>query len=201
MTSTAEPDLEVHGEFWLPGTDDKKVPGILTFSAEEGGSLKLIGSFTEVNLLFEEAPARDYSRILGRDDKAGYTLDGCLRTRETQTLGRGARQNFYVGQVVKDVWFDKDEAIEAEMVDVEIDHLLAWTKISGITNQWTTEDELGGKGRLGPPKSWPAGKGTSWPTAGTSPPASSRRSRQRTAEVHDNAMKAVVVRLRHEAVS
>ncbi|MEV1116133.1 HEPN domain-containing protein [Actinosynnema sp. NPDC049800] len=145
MTSAAEPDLEVHGEFWLPGAEDKKVPGILTFSSAEGGSLKLIGSFTEENLFFEKARTRDYSRILGEDDKNRYTLDGCLRVDERQTWGRGGRQGFSVGQVVKDAWFDKDQAIEAEMVDVEIDYLLTWTKISGITNQWTTENEHGGK--------------------------------------------------------
>lgn len=144
MGTAAEPDLEVHGEFWLPGADDKKVPGILTFSTEEGGSLKLFGSFTQEDLHSDEARTKDYSRILGEDDKTGYTLDSCLRTRERQTLGRGARQSFYVGQVIKDVWFARDEAIEAEMVDVEIDHLLTWTKITGITNEWTTDQEHGG---------------------------------------------------------
>jgi hypothetical protein len=44
MTQPVEPDLEVHGEFWLPGADDKKVPGNLTFSTTEGGSLKLRGN-------------------------------------------------------------------------------------------------------------------------------------------------------------
>ncbi|ROP38980.1 HEPN domain-containing protein [Saccharothrix texasensis] len=144
MTLAAEPDLEVHGEFWLPGADDKKVPGTLTFSAEEGGSLKLIGSFTEWHQFFGKAQAKDYSRILGEDDKTKYTLDGCLRTRERQTLGGGARQSFYVGQVVKDAWFDKDEAIEAEMVDVEIDHPLRWTGISGLSEQGTFSEAAGG---------------------------------------------------------
>ncbi|WP_367133274.1 HEPN domain-containing protein [Saccharothrix sp. HUAS TT1] len=144
MSTPAESNLEVHGEFWLPGADDKKVPGTLTFSAEEGGSLKLIGSFTEWHQFFGKAQAKDYSRILGEDDKTKYTLDGCLRTRERQTLGGGARQSFSVGQVVKDAWFDKDEAIEAEMVDVEIDHLLGWMGISGLSEQGTFSEAAGG---------------------------------------------------------
>ncbi|MEV8440452.1 hypothetical protein AB0425_23985 [Actinosynnema sp. NPDC051121] len=146
MTSATELDLEVHGEFWLPGAEDKKVPGSLTFSSEGGGSLKLIGSFTEGHLLFEESRTKDYSRILGQDDKTGYTLDGCLRTRERQTFGGGARQSFYVGQVIKDIWFDKDEAIEAEMVDIELDYLLAWTKISGISQEMTFDEATGDMG-------------------------------------------------------
>lgn len=144
MTPNAEPDLEVHGEFWLPGTDDKKVPGILTFSTAEGGSLRLIGSFTEGFMRIKGSRTKDYSRILGQDDKTAYTLDGCQRTRERQTLGGGARQSFYVGQVIKDAWFGKDEAIEAEMVDVEITHLLPWTNISGLSEQGTFSEAAGG---------------------------------------------------------
>lgn len=41
-------EFEAGGFWWLPGREDRKVPGILTFDQERGGRLTLIGALMEV---------------------------------------------------------------------------------------------------------------------------------------------------------
>ena len=90
-------NLEVRGQWWLPGRADRKIPGILTFSPEDGAELSLFGSlrgmFEEGERTEKEGTVRlsitqaalersgSYPRLHGDGGGTAYTLQDCLRVR------------------------------------------------------------------------------------------------------------------------
>ena len=58
------------GYFWLPDRPDQRVPGRLTFSSTDGGSLSLIGELA--------GRRTELTRVLGEAEGVGYTLEDCL---------------------------------------------------------------------------------------------------------------------------
>ena len=58
------------GYFWLPDRPAERVPGRLTFSTADGGSLSLIGELA--------AKEVELSRVLGEAEGNSYTLEDCL---------------------------------------------------------------------------------------------------------------------------
>lgn len=135
--------LDVHGQFWLPDHEDHQVAGVLTFRPDDGGQLALIGSLDlEAELL--NASSKDYSRILGADEKHLYTLDGCLRTRSTINFrGFGSRQGFYVGRIIRGYALAKDQAVMVDGLAVWMANLIDWVRIDGLSERSFSDDPHG----------------------------------------------------------
>jgi hypothetical protein len=128
--------LNFAGQFWLPGKPEIHIPGTFTFNQSGGGNLSLLGSFRELQELFTNVDPHDYRRIIGDDRGDIYTLDNCLRTNQSFKNGE-LRQDFRIGRVIKDVEYEENEEIVVDQLVIEIDHLLEWSRISGIELQVT----------------------------------------------------------------
>lgn len=126
-------EFEVQGEFWLPGHDDRRVAGVLTFGSRVGGKLALIGSLETKSELLRNA-SRDHRRILGDDGKDLYTLDDCFRTNSAMIGTELARrETYYVGRIIKGAYgFEKDEPVNVDGVVVRMANLLDWVRIDGV---------------------------------------------------------------------
>lgn len=138
MTSES---LEADGEFWLPAEPDVKVPGILTFSQDGGGSLSLIGSLSDYPGKRKRRGTAT-SRILGTSINRRYTLDGCFSSSQ-RTVGRNSRERFHVNRIVEGVHYDADEAVEVDGLVLNYSNLLNWTSLSGVEISMKFEEVSG----------------------------------------------------------
>jgi hypothetical protein len=106
-------NLEVRGQWWLPGRVDRKVPGILSFSPEDGADLSLFcslrsiceeGERTEkegtVRLSITQSAVErsgSYPRLHGDGGGTPYTLQDCLRVRSSKTIVSGQGSETHTG--------------------------------------------------------------------------------------------------------
>ncbi len=146
-------DFKVQGEWWLPGRADRKVPGILTFSPEDGAELSLIGSLRS---MFEEGERSEkdgvvqiamtqaalersgtYSRLHGDGGGTAYTLQDCLRVRSSNRTfpGQGS-ETIRVTRILRGAFFEEDEALEATGISFGLTHLVDWIGETGISEEW-----------------------------------------------------------------
>ena len=89
------------GHWWLPGKEDTKVPGVLTFDTETDGTLSLIGALSHWTEHADSVPlpgggvrldrtremeerAGSYPRIYGGVGQTAVTLDDCFQTHMTE---------------------------------------------------------------------------------------------------------------------
>jgi hypothetical protein len=150
-------EFEVRGQWWLPGRDDRRVPGILTFSPEEGAELTLFGSLRSI---FEEGEhtekdgtvrisitqaalerSGNYPRLHGDGGGTAYTLQDCLRVRSSSTIvpGQGS-ETIRVTRILKGALFEKDEALEGTGISFGLTNLVDWIGETGISEEWREAD-------------------------------------------------------------
>lgn len=154
MGTVSKDHLEVRGQWWLPASPGRKVPGTLTFSPARGGELTLIGAlrtmFEEgerttnggtVTITMTEAAmdaSGQYGRILGEAANDVYTLDDCFRVHSTNRLfGGNPTETIRVNRVFKGAIFQPDEPLEATAVSFSTEHLASWIMESGLSEAWT----------------------------------------------------------------
>ncbi len=120
------------GYFWLPGNEDKKIPGTLTIS--DGGDIEL-----EVVGLFDESikglnGEDDLNRIIGHVEKDGLvTLDNCFYRKKNYAFGGIAKSLIHVNQALSGVAYEQDEKVTFHTVSFSIEGLNEWVGISGIS--------------------------------------------------------------------
>ncbi|SDU15434.1 hypothetical protein SAMN05216296_2091 [Pseudomonas pohangensis] len=140
------------GYFWLPGNEDKKIPGTLTIS--DGGDIEL-----EVVGLFDESikglnGEDDLNRIIGHVEKDGFvTLDNCFYKKKNYAFFGIAKSLIHVNQALSGVAYEQDEKVTFHTVSFSIEGLNEWVGISGIsvaygddyrtaTINYTPQDEI-----------------------------------------------------------
>lgn len=140
--------LEFDGHFWLPGQPDEKIAGILKFSPDSGGELRLIGGFETLDKLMRGVVVNT-KRIIGRDAKKLYTLDNCLRTLGSVNLSGpdSAREIFHVGTVVEGVQYECDEPLECDRITILLDNLIYWLGRTGV-KETMRFSEVDGKNKV-----------------------------------------------------
>lgn len=153
-------ELEAGGFWWLPGREDRMVPGILTFDQERGGRLTLIGALMEVeevaaitvdggNTIMtigeeEFEAAGTYDRILGEADGKLYTLEDCFETHRSGDLFTGTtRQVVRVNRIYQGMHFNEGEVPGGNRVTIDLDWLAHWTGRTGITGNMHFNSEPG----------------------------------------------------------
>ena len=130
-TSEQSDQFEVQGYFWLPSDPDNRIAGILKFDRTAGGSLSLIGSFSDPKQMFDDE-TRTTSRILGSTEKKDYTLDDCITIRGSlQLFGGVGRQDLRVGRIIEAAVYEEDEPVTADSLYVDYTYLLNWTQFPG----------------------------------------------------------------------
>jgi hypothetical protein len=107
--------IDSGGEWWLPQDVEKKLSGWLTFTAEAGAQLRLVGSFSNLRdegirgangslFMTEDSldAAGSYPRILGQIGSQAVTLEGCFRTNlNRQLFGGLPAETIHVDQIYR----------------------------------------------------------------------------------------------------
>lgn len=89
---------EWSGHWWLPGDSDRKVPGVLRYSPDDGLTLSLIGAF-EDRIISRPVPgvtlvhdgSRTWDVIHGAAEQREITLLGCVPSSSKRTPGARVR--------------------------------------------------------------------------------------------------------------
>jgi ApeA-like protein len=140
---------EQTGWWWLPGREDRKIPGVLTFDPERGGKLTLIGGLVEVEEVAtavtrngetsiaigedEIEAAGTYDRILGIADCKPVTLEQCIEIRRSGGMfAETTKQIIRVGRILHGAQFES-AGTGGDGLQVGLDWLTEWTQRSGIT--------------------------------------------------------------------
>jgi hypothetical protein len=153
-------DFEVQGEWWLPGRPERKVPGILTFSLQNGAELSLLGSLRS---LLEEGERSEkdgvvrismtqaslersghYPRLNGAAAGNPYTLEDCFRIRASNRIlpGQGS-ETIRVTRILRGAIFEEDEALEATGISFGLIHLVDWIGETTISEEWNWQEDGG----------------------------------------------------------
>jgi hypothetical protein len=151
-------DFEVRGEWWLPGRVERKVPGILTFSLQNGAELSLLGSLRSI-LEEGERSEKDgvvrvsmtqaalgrsghYPRIHGAVGNDPYTLEDCFRIRASNRIlpGQGS-ETIRVTRILRGAFFEEDEALEATGISFGLTHLVDWIGETAISEEWNWRED------------------------------------------------------------
>ena len=119
------------GFFWLPGQEDKKIPGVL--SINDGGKveLEIVGHFTdEVEVL---TGSDHIERIVGFVENDSFvTLTECIYSSKSISFGGISKSKIHV----RHAFFNKtrtiNEPIEFDSFSFEVDCLDEWVNITGI---------------------------------------------------------------------
>ncbi|PSV17153.1 hypothetical protein C0W59_03360 [Photobacterium kishitanii] len=125
------------GYFWLPGQEDKKIPGILTI--KDGGNIELeiVGL---IDNSIEALNGNDnLSRIIGHVEKDGLvTLDDCFYTKKNISFGSISKSKLHVHKVLSGVAYDESDILTFNTLSFSVDCLDEWVGISGINvnNDW-----------------------------------------------------------------
>lgn len=156
-------DLDVQGEWWLPGHESGKIYGVLKVAKGEAGRLELSGAFRSffdsvawnekeddgsrsgVVSLASMRDAGTYPTILGKSEVEGkyYTLKDCWSSR-SGSKGRSAKRSESVGvnQVVEGILFDEpDEEIQFDGCRISMRHLPIWVGRSGLKVSYPSNPE------------------------------------------------------------
>jgi hypothetical protein len=123
--------FEDDGVFWLPENEADQRTGRLKFDPVEGATLQLLGAFDDLMTQFNPQPGT--VRINGVAGKRYLTLDGCFRTNTTHEMPGITKQSYYVGRIITDHLFAKDEGLTFDRCAVSFDQLPAWIRRSGVT--------------------------------------------------------------------
>ncbi|WP_217541728.1 HEPN domain-containing protein [Vibrio metschnikovii] len=128
------------GYFWIPGREDKKIPGMLTIN--NGGDIEL-----EVVGLFDDSikslnGGDDFDRIVGHVENDGLvTLDNCFYTRKNHSFGGISKSKLCVNRVLSGVAYDKNEPVTFNTLSFSVDCLDEWLRVSGIKVDFDDENK------------------------------------------------------------
>lgn len=136
---------EGQGHWWLPGKEEKKVAGTITFDSEKGGNLSLIGAlsrwtdFAEVvptdgggvrmdRTLAVEERTGNYPMVYGQINGKAVTLQDAYQTHvsENLMLGEASEERVHVNRVFTDVWWGEGESPAADALSVSLAYLDDW---------------------------------------------------------------------------
>ena len=119
------------GYFWLPGHEEKKIPGTLTINDGGNTQLEVVGLFDDsIEALNGDD---DLSRIIGHVENDGFvTLEDCFYTNKNIGFGGISKSKVLVNKVLSGAAWDKDEKVTFNTLSFSVDCLDGWVGISGI---------------------------------------------------------------------
>ena len=119
------------GYFWIPGRDEKKIPGVLTIKNGGDIELEIVGLFDDSIKSFNGDD--DLDRIIGHVEKDGLvTLDNCFYTKKNIPFGGISKSKVCVNKALSGVAYDKNEVVTYNTLSFSVDCLDEWVGISGI---------------------------------------------------------------------
>ena len=153
--------LDIEGVFWLAQNPDDQVAGRLTFDAQNGIELDLIGAFNDINNVMTLRADQGISitdkeffnrradsiRIYGSTTKGPVTIDDCSPVGSSFTIG-GQRQiprQTYDGRVVLlGAQLDHEDTLPGFTgIKASIRNLEHWVSKSGVSIMFTQDHDSG----------------------------------------------------------
>jgi hypothetical protein len=149
--------VDVGGLWWLPGHDNNKVAGFLTYDLQRGGNLRLIGALIEWDEVAPRSPieggtrieyteasievAGTYARILGEAEGKYYTLEDCFEVHRAGGFfgSRTYRQEIHVNRIFTNVHFNEGETAGGDFVSLSLEGLTRWVGRSGVRGTRTLQ--------------------------------------------------------------
>ncbi|MDC5413243.1 hypothetical protein OHW74_14725, partial [Acinetobacter baumannii] len=132
-----EKKFKKSGYFWLPGHENKKIPGVLTIENDGEIELEIVGHFNEDFKILEED---NLDRILGNIEEDGFvTLEDCFYINKNYTFGGISKSKIFVHIVLSGATWGKDEIVTFNTFSFSVDCLDEWIGISGIEVQHDLE--------------------------------------------------------------
>ncbi|WP_259741221.1 hypothetical protein [Pseudomonas fluorescens] len=126
-----EQEYKKTGYFWLPESEENKIPGVLTIS--DGGKIELeiVGHFNDD---IQAAIDNDaISRIIGHVEGDGLvTLNDCFYTNKNIAFGGISKSRVLAHQVLSGAAWEKDETVTFNTLSFSVDCLDEWVGLSGI---------------------------------------------------------------------
>lgn len=124
--------FDYQGYWWIPDEAEKKVPGTLKFSPDEGARLELLGSLNK--RVADIGHWVEPDLILGLSAQGNpITLRECAETKSNITLGQGfPTSSFRANTVFVGAHFLSPDDVVFDRLFVEYLHLDAWAGISGF---------------------------------------------------------------------
>ena len=121
--------FEYQGYWWIPGAEENRVPGTLSFDPDEGATLDLMSSPKGLEGIVDPL---EPEVILGLpSDGKPITLKGCGRT--LRSFGFGAEfSTFAADEVFVGEHFERPGDVGFESPIVEYLHVGAWADASGF---------------------------------------------------------------------
>jgi len=123
-------DFEIMGFWWLPENGNKKVPGVLKFSADKEIKLELMGSFHEsIRQAIDSKQAQYFEIILGESKGTKFTL---LRSQEMdKKIGSIGNSNymlssFYCEYIIKGIHFLSLDDVKFAQMNINFIYLEDW---------------------------------------------------------------------------
>jgi len=119
------------GFFWLPGKEERKIPGELLVFDGGKAQLEIVGLFDDS--IAGRNKGEDISRIIGEIEKDGLvTLDNCFYLQRSLSFGGISRSKLRVNRVFCGVGYERDEKVTLNSVVFSVEGLQEWVAISGI---------------------------------------------------------------------
>lgn len=133
-------ELELSGWWWLPDDEEKRVPGVMTFSNDEGIRLKLFGSFKDPTQL-GSGDRDEYPLILGSADEGRLvSLFDAIPSRTSLTFpALTTRQEFWARVGCTGAHFLQPEQARFHKASLEYTYLADWVGRSGFHPEYGTE--------------------------------------------------------------
>ena len=129
--------FELKGYWWLPDSEDGKLPGTLTYSQEDGAFLELVGVFDSKKL----EPVPQLPIILGITQQGKpITLYKCIINNWTYPLVGLGGGKYRAHFVFEGVHFEAEEKIRFNQLCGSYTDLDAWVDIYGFAVEVDTAD-------------------------------------------------------------
>lgn len=148
--------FEVQGLWWLPEHEENKVPGVLSWDPDGGGTLRLIGQLWPVVLLENKLPSgqvqkyrdhshdrdRTYPVVLGQVEKTAYTLLNAFQTMKRDWSLEQSTETVHVNALLEGAFFDGPD-LEVDHARFRVRDLAGWVDVSGLDVSHPRMDRTG----------------------------------------------------------
>jgi hypothetical protein len=130
--------IEIKGIWWLPEVEDNKLPGILSFSQDNGAFLEIVGELCTERTGQIEQPVI----ILGITQQSRpITLYKCIFSKGTYPLGGLGGGKYRVQIIFEGVHFESEAEIKFNQLCGNYTDLDSWVDINGFTIELENTDE------------------------------------------------------------
>lgn len=146
----------MHGFWWLPGHQDQRVPGVLSWDPNTGGTLRLVGQLWPIVIQHSVLPDghvqeyrdrthdtdRSYPVVYGEAENAAYTLLNTFQIRKRDWSLTQSSETVRVNSVLKGGFFGTPELHVGQAL-FRLRDLAGWIGANGLELAYPDEPWVG----------------------------------------------------------